>query len=158
MTIVRPVSVYQYHPACMSVYHYRPACICLPASSGLYLSVCHCRPPSTCVSARCQEIGDGRGAVVQRHLQLLSAVCRADCSQPPLDALLPPLVDALLQSALDAAGTDPGLLSNSLLVYLGLIKVRGRAGGVQRAPADARGMRSGMGRRCVGGIRNERLV
>ncbi|XP_043219233.1 ran GTPase-activating protein 1-like isoform X2 [Amphibalanus amphitrite] len=69
-----------------------------------------------------KEIGDGRCAAVQRHLQLLSAVCRVDASQPPVDQLLPPLVDALLRSALDTAGEDLGLLSNSLLVYLGLIK------------------------------------
>ena len=50
MTIVRPVSVYQYHPACMSVYHYRPACICLSTTVAL---------PNLCV---CALPGDRRRA------------------------------------------------------------------------------------------------
>ena len=64
------------------------------------------------------------GAVLERHLQLLSAVCRVDAGQPAVAPLLPPLVDALLESALSSAADNPGLFSNTLLVYLGLIKVR----------------------------------
>ena len=61
--------------------------------------------------------------MLERHLQLLSAVCRVDAGQPSVAPLLPPLVDALLESALSTAADNPGLFSNTLLVYLGLIKV-----------------------------------
>lgn len=78
-----------------------------------------------------KEIGDscavvlqrhGQEMAVQRHLQLLSAVCRVDASDAQVAPLVPALVDALLQSALQMAGSDLSLISNTLLVYLGLIK------------------------------------
>jgi len=61
-------------------------------------------------------------AVVRRHLEVLSAVCRVDAAPHQVSAAVTELVDALLKSALRAADTNVGLFSNTLLVYLGLIK------------------------------------